>query len=212
MIRNELKKYIEKDILGFYNKNDKGHDIHHVESTLQYALQLADLYNIDRELVQISVYYHDIACWIDRKNHHMLASKIVKQDEMLISYLGQNKVNEIALAIEQHRSKIKCTTLLSKILSDADKADACRLDRMIYRAWYYGKHYFPESSNEKFLLERCHKVQNKRYGDKAYFKFELPETLDIVEEDLTFSKKCLSDFENLFKPYARILIKQGVLK
>lgn len=212
MINKELKEYIDVIIMKNYEFNDKGHDIYHVNSVLQYAEAIAKNYpEINKDNLYIAVIYHDVCCHIDRKYHNELAYEFVKNDQMLRKFLSEEDIEEIAIAVLEHRSKTPSTTLMSKILSDADKADACRLDRMIYRAWYYGKYYFPGTPEEE-LIVRCHKTQNKRYGKNAYFRFNLPDTVNIVKEDLEFSKKCLEDYENLFLPYTHNLIKQGVLK
>lgn len=212
MINKKIDKHIKENIIPQYKLNDKGHDIHHIQSVLSYAMEISKEYpEVNTELVKLAVIYHDVGCHIDRKNHHVVSANIILNDEILNKYLTEEQISELYTAVIEHRSKCECTTTLSKILSDADKADACRLDRMIYRAWYYGRYYFPETKEEDLIL-RCHKTQNKRYGKNAYFQFNLPETIRIIKKDLEFSRKCLDNYKELFLPYTYKLINQGVLK
>jgi uncharacterized protein len=212
MIKNvKLREYLETEIVKYYNRNDKGHDINHLKAVINYAERINLILGnpIDNDMLMTAIYFHDVACGINRSEHNYFASIMVKNNKVLKEVFTKEQIELIAKACYEHRSKLEKTTLLSRIVSDADKADACRIDRMIYRAWYYGRKYYPETVQDD-LIVRCHSVQNKKYGKNSYFNFELEETKYIVKDDLIVSRKILDDYE-LFESYARKMINEGIL-
>lgn len=212
MIKNKkLKKHLEGTIRNLYQNNDKGHDVYHLEAVLNYADRINSVIEtpVDNDMLMTAVYFHDAACSFNRHEHNFFAKVMVINDRVLKEIFTEEQINEIAQACYEHRSKLKKTSMLSVVLSDADKADACRIDRMIYRAWYYGRNYFPDTTQDD-LIVRCHNAQNKRYGKNAFFKFALKESYLIVKDDLIVSRKMLEDYE-LFEAYTRKMINEGIL-
>ena len=70
MINQELKKYIEENILPTYEKNDKGHNLEHINYVTNRSLKFANnIKDINYDMVYTIASYHDIAHHIDAKNH-----------------------------------------------------------------------------------------------------------------------------------------------
>ncbi len=74
-VNNELKKYIEEKILPEYELNDGGHNSEHVKYVLKRAFELADIYEINYDVLYTCVCFHDVSCHIDRKNHEVLSAQ-----------------------------------------------------------------------------------------------------------------------------------------
>lgn len=213
MKNKELQKYLETYIRPFYDLNDKGHDRNHLDAVLYYAREINNKLDkpVDNDLLLTAVYFHDIGTSIDRANHNVIARDIVLRSEILREYFTEDEIELISIAVYEHRSKIEKSTLVSKILSDADKSDVCAIDRMIYRAWYFGLTHFPEITDTEERILKCHNSQLKKYGKNA-FRFQLDESYDMIKKELKFTRKCLDDYEGLFLPYVKTMIKQGILK
>ncbi|MBQ2946618.1 MAG: hypothetical protein IJE04_02035 [Bacilli bacterium] len=122
-VDNKLKEYINNKILPEYDLNDEGHNKNHIEFVLKRALELSKNYDINYNILYVSVSFHDIACHINREEHEVLSANIAYKDEFLNKFFNKEELTIIKEAIEDHRAssdKIP-RNIYGKILSSADR-------------------------------------------------------------------------------------------
>ena len=90
MIKRQLKKYIEDKIFPSYSKNDKGHNLEHINYVIKRSLKFAkDIPDIDINMVYVIASYHDIGHHIDSKNHEIVSADIMSKDEELKDFFNE---------------------------------------------------------------------------------------------------------------------------
>jgi uncharacterized protein len=112
----KIRKIVER-------KFDKEHWQLHMLPMIEDALQLAKIYKVDKNLVELAALMHDIGLTknVDIKNHQLvgipMAVKILKEFKY-----DSETIKEISHCIESHRSSKgpKPKTLLAKIIANAD--------------------------------------------------------------------------------------------
>jgi len=175
----DLKRYIEANIFPQYQKNDKGHDLDHInyviERSLKFAKTVAD---IDINMVYASASYHDIGHHIDAKNHEKVSADILLGDKGIDSFFTKEQIKIMADAVYDHRASLEYEprTVYGKILSSADR----NVDLMLplIRTYEYRKNHNQGDELEKTIEESRIHILNK-FGKKGYAKekmyFEDPE-------------------------------------
>lgn len=184
-----LKEYIEKNILSVYNLNDKGHNQNHIEFVLKRAFEISKKYNINYNILYVSVCFHDIACHINRDLHEKLSAKIAFEDKFLNNYFNKEDMNIIKEAIEDHRASSNNIprNLYGKILSSADR-------KVSIKDYFVASLFFGESDislvdmNEAINKSYDHAI--KKFGKDGYA------TNKFYVEDKKY-KKFLDDLQHL---------------
>ena len=122
-IDNTLKEYINDKILPKYDLNDKGHNKNHIEYVLRRALEISKGCSIDYNKLYTCVYFHDIACHINREEHEILSADIAYKDAFLNNFFSNNEMVIIKEAIEDHRASSNRIprNIYGKILSSSDR-------------------------------------------------------------------------------------------
>lgn len=200
-VRVDLTKW-EKMYAGF----DAGHNMHHIKTVRDFAVQLAKKYCPDKiELVYVAATLHDIGLSQERANHEVHGAKIVSEDPELGKAYGKEELIEIVEAVREHRASTgNPNGIVAKIVSDADKISDSTEDR-VRRAYKYGLEKFPELDHQA-QIERAAKHLSKKFGKggtgtRLYFEEStkrLKETTDPIvtateNEDWTFFDKILQD-------------------
>ena len=93
----------------------------HVTPVLINAMKLAEVLKADKEVVEISVYLHDIARISGKpKDHHIEGAKMAEEILTKLNY-PKPLIEKVKYCILNHGSSFKeCKTLESKILLSAD--------------------------------------------------------------------------------------------
>lgn len=124
-LRDKVKNYFDKDA--------SGHNIDHLERTLNYALYLQSKEGGDIVVVAVSAFIHDIHRILESEQKRFVSPKeslpVVESflDDLNIT---REQKQHILFAIEHHeeysfgRDGVNVTDIESKILQDADNLDA----------------------------------------------------------------------------------------
>lgn len=122
-VDSNLKQYINDNIVPEYSLNDKGHNINHIEFVLKRALEIAKNYDINYDILYVCIYFHDIACHINRELHEKLSAEKAYNDSFLNNFFDNNELSIINEAIEDHRASTNNIprNIYGKILSSADR-------------------------------------------------------------------------------------------
>lgn len=204
MVNENLKKYIEQEILPEYNLNDKGHNIEHIDFVLNRAYELAQNYTLDYNMLYVIVCFHDIACHINRDEHEMLSAKRMYNDENLKRYFDDEQLIIMKEAIEDHRASLEYIprNIYGKILSSADRK--IDVDGYLKASMGFSIKKNVELSDEE-VIEESYQFAIKKFGtngyartkmyvdDKKYTSFlnELQNLIEHKEEYIKRAKKIL---------------------
>lgn len=201
-INEKLKKYIEENIFPEYNKNDKGHDIEHINYVIERSLKFAEtVENINYDIVYTVSAYHDIGHHIDAKNHEKVSAEIFLKDQKIKSFFTEDQIKIIAEAIEDHRSSLEYEprSVYGKIVSTADKNTS--IDDVLKRTYSYYKKHKPDASLEEIIEDsRLHLIDKfgengyankKMYFDDKEFKQFLKDIIYYTENKEIFKKRYL---------------------
>lgn len=201
-MEKELKDYIKNEIKTKYKAFDKGHNIAHfnfvTKNCIEYGKELIKQgHDIDLDVAWIVGAFHDIGILDGREGHARKSAEYVKKDKMLKKYYGENTINLIAEAVEDHSSHLSYEprSIYGKIVADADRNNTIYL--IFSRPIKYGL------KNEKYLDRQGHInrtydfVQNK-FGRNGYVKYwlDIPHTTKQQKELFA-----LLDDEKLCKNY-----------
>lgn len=185
-VDTKLKEYIEEFVFPQYNKNEKGHDIEHIEYVIRRSFELIkqNELEVDNNIAYVVAAYHDIGHHIDRKKHEIISAEIMSKDERLKQFFTEQELLIIKEAIEDHRasSEHEPRSIYGKIVSSADRNNT--VEQCLERSYYFGKKLNPESTDRE-LYERAYEHINLKFGINGYAKFFLKdEEYDRFLEDI----------------------------
>ena len=169
MVDKSLKNYIETNILPLYDGFDAAHQRNHVDMVIEQSLAIAADLNVDTDMVYAIAAYHDTGLTADRKTHHLVSGKIVREDMRLRSWFGEDEIETMAQACEDHRasSDHEPRSIYGKIVAEADRfIDS---DTIILRTVQYGLANYPELDKEGHWLRTLDHLHEK-YAKGGYLR------------------------------------------
>ena len=186
MINEELINYIKENIFPSYEKNDLGHNIKHIKYVIERSLKFAKtIEDINYDMVYTIAAYHDIAHYIDAKNHEKISAIMLMADDNLKRFFTDEQIKIMAEAIYDHRGSLKGTprSIYGKIVSSADRNTS--IEEPLQRTYWYRLEHSPESTIEEIIEEsRQHLI--KKFGNKGYatdhMYFDDPDYKTFLEE------------------------------
>ncbi len=172
---DEIRDFVEREIVPRYDSFDAGHDRNHVQTVISQALSLAQYYpEVDHCLLLIAAAYHDLGLINGRENHHIDSARIVREDLRLRQWFSEDEINTIADAAEDHRasSDHEPRTIYGRIVAEADRI--IDSNTIVRRALQYGMKHYPgldRESQYQRLLEHMH----EKYDYGGYLKLWIPQ-------------------------------------
>ena len=169
-LNNELKKYIENNILPIYEKNDKGHSLLHIKYVIERCFLFADQFSsINMDMLYTIAAFHDVAHYIDKSRHETLSAEIFFKDEVMKCFFTEDERVVIKQAIEDHRASADSEprSIYGKIISSADRSTD--IEDFLRRTHAYTMKHFEGISKED-IIERGYFHTNEKYGAKGYAK------------------------------------------
>lgn len=171
-LNNELKKYIESNIFPQYNKNEKGHQIDHINYVISRCFELCESKDIDINMLFTIAAYHDIGYHIDSKNHEIISAQIMYEDKKLKDFFNEKQLKIMKEAIEDHRASLdrKPRNIYGELVSSADRNIS--VDESLKRIYFYSIEHFKELDEEE-TIEECYNHALKKFGEDGYASFFL---------------------------------------
>ncbi len=172
-ITQELKEYIEENVLCEYEGYEKSHDITHIRTVIANAMELIEDLDVNTDMVYCICAYHDIGIRYGRDDHHLTSAKWMYEDEYLKNFFTDEERMTMKEAIEDHRASAKDAprSVYGRIIAEADR-DIDPL-RIIERCVLYESSHHPGSS-KKEALELVLKHLNEKYSEHGYLKLWMP--------------------------------------
>lgn len=170
ILNNELKMYIENNIFPKYERNEKGHQIDHINYVINRCFELCK--NKDINMLYTIAAYHDIGHYIDSKNHERISAQIMYEDKNLRNFFDEQQLKIMKEAIEDHRASLdrEPRSIYGKLISSADRN--IDVDESLRRIYFYSIEHFSELSEEE-TIEECYNHTLKKFGNDGYANFFL---------------------------------------
>lgn len=171
----QIRDFIEREIVPLYDKFDAGHDRNHVEMVMSGALGLAQYYpEVDHCILLVAAAYHDLGLVNGRDHHHTDSALILREDERLRQWFSDEEINTIADAAEDHRasSDHEPRTIYGRIVAEADRI--IDSETIVRRALQYGMKHEPNLDREgQYQRLMAHMQEKYNYG--GYLKLWIPQ-------------------------------------
>lgn len=185
----ELQKYVETVILPQYQSFDSAHQVDHARMVIEQSLRLATTVSnssryvnddgsktlISTNMMYAIAAYHDLGLQEDRKTHHLVSGRIVREDKRLKEWFSAQQIETIAQAVEDHRasSNHEPRSIYGKIVAEADRL--IDTDTVLNRTIQYGFKHYPEYSKENHI-QRALDHLDEKYAEGGYLKLWIPES------------------------------------
>ena len=180
-MRQGLEAYVEAEIIPRYRHFDKAHQEDHARCVIKQALELAQYYDVDTDIVYAAAAYHDTGLAVDRATHHLESGKIIRGDERLKEWFTADEIELIAEAAEDHRASAKTAPrgIYGRLIAEADRL----IDPMtiIRRTIQFGLSHYPELPPEGHWERTLEHLQEK-YGDGGYLHLRLEELRKLIRK------------------------------
>lgn len=203
MKKESLRNYIETKILPLYDKFDAAHQRNHADMVIEQSLQIAAGLDVDMDMVYAIAAYHDIGLMEDRKTHHIVSGKILREDMCLRDWFCDEQIEVMAQACEDHRasSDHEPRSIYGKIVAEADRfIDS---DTIIRRTVQYGLANYPELDKDghwQRALDHLH----EKYADGGYLRLWFDNSpnvarLNALREIITDEPLLRKKFEYIYE-------------
>lgn len=168
-VSQDLRQYIEKNILPRYDNFDKAHQQDHVRTVISQSMELAENLDVNIDMVYAVAAYHDTGLCQDREHHHEASARIIREDRNLRKWFTEEQISVMAEAAEDHRasSDHEPRSIYGRIVAEADRC----IDPMtiIQRTVQFGLDHYPELSREEHYRRMVAHLHEK-YGRSGYLK------------------------------------------
>ena len=207
-MNQNLKEYVESEIIPRYSAFDKAHREDHARSVISEALRLSAFYDVDEDMVYAAAAFHDTGLVEGRETHHLASGKIIREDPRLPEWFTPDQIEMIAQAAEDHRASGTSSprSIYGKIIAEADR-DIIPL-KILQRTVQFGMEHYPQLDREahwRRFLEHLH----EKYYYGGYLKLYIPESRNAVSlEEL---RRMIDDEVSLRKTFDA-LFDQEIIK
>ena len=201
MIKDTLVAYIEENILPNYKNFDSAHDVSHVKQVIKNSLEMAEEYDLDRNIIYAAAAYHDMGLKVERAKHEVYSKDIMLNDKNLDRFFTSEEKEIIAEAILTHRAsnKREPVTLYGKVIADAD--NDLDPERIIERMVLYSIGHYPDFKKAEHLV-RCYDHAIEKYSEHGYLRLWLDSKAN--KDNLSKVREIIADkdlFEQKFSHY-----------
>ena len=170
----EIREFLEREIVPLYDNFDAGHGRDHVHTVMSQSLSLASHYpEVDTCLLLTAAAYHDLGLEQGRELHHIHSAAIIRNDKRLSQWFDEDEINIIAEAAEDHRASNghEPRTIYGRIVAEADRI--IDSETIVRRALQYGMSHEPGLDRES----RYHRLMDhmlEKYAEGGYLKLWIP--------------------------------------
>jgi putative nucleotidyltransferase with HDIG domain len=126
-MRKEFRNSIKEAKKLMRKIKDPAHNLNHSKSVVRTTLKIARHYNVDKDLIELSAWWHDVGR-IKSEKHEKLSAQMSSN---YLKKLGVEKetCKKVYDSIIFHKWSMKPKTMEGKIIRDADKLDFISIKR-----------------------------------------------------------------------------------
>lgn len=170
-----LETFIEQEIIPRYAAFDKAHREDHACSVIRQSMSILPFYDVDASMVYAIAAYHDLGLEEDRKTHHLVSGRIVREDARLKAWFADGQIETMAQAVEDHRasSDHEPRSIYGKIVAEADRL--IDTDTILRRTIQFGFRHYPALDKEAHI-QRALDHLDEKYAEGGYLKLWIPES------------------------------------
>lgn len=200
MLREEIKTYIESEILPRYDGFDAAHRRDHADMVISRSVELAERLGARVDMAYVIAAYHDTGLAVGRDVHHTESKRILLEDSALRNWFTTEQIAIMADAVEDHRasSKQPPRTLYGRIVAEADRLIEPRT--ILRRTVQFTLTHHPELDREEGY-ERLVEHMREKYDYGGYLRLWIEESDNA--QRLEELRKIIAD-----KPLLRRLYKE----
>ncbi len=205
-VNAKLLSYIVQNIFPEYAKNEKAHNLDHINQVIERSFKIMEQNNLDLDnnMVFTIAAYHDIAHHIDSKNHEKLSAEYLLNDSNLKEFFTDEQIKIMSEAVYDHRASMEGDprSTYGKLVSSADRNNT--VNQCLKRSYYYGKKLDPNATDEE-LFKRAYGVLKSKFGEGGYAKFYFKD--EEYENFLKEIRELLQDEEKFCKAQKEYIAK-----
>lgn len=201
MIREELKAYIEREILSRYDGFDAAHRRDHADVVVCRSVELAEGLGADVEMAYVIAAYHDTGLAVGREVHHTESKRILLEDSALRRWFAEEDIATMGDAVEDHRasSKQPPRTIYGRIVAEADRLIEPRT--ILRRTVQFTLTHHPDLDKEEGYARLVEHMREKYdYGGYLRLWIEESDNAQRLEE----LRRIIADKETLRRLYEEI--------
>lgn len=201
MIREELKAYIEREILSRYDGFDAAHHRDHADVVVSRSVELAERLGADVEMAYVIAAYHDTGLAVGREVHHTESKRILLEDSALRRWFAEEDIATMGDAVEDHRasSKQPPRTIYGRIVAEADRLIEPRT--ILRRTVQFTLTHHPDLDKEEGYARLVEHMREKYdYGGYLRLWIEESDNAQRLEE----LRRIIADKETLRRLYEEI--------
>ena len=201
MIREEIRAYIESEILPRYDGFDAAHRRDHADVVVSRSVELAQRLGADVEMAYVIAAYHDTGLAVGRDVHHTESKRILLTDSELRRWFSEEDIATMGDAVEDHRasSKQPPRTIYGRIVAEADRLIVSH--SIIRRTVQFTLTHHPELDMEQGY-ERLLEHMREKYDYGGYLKLWIEEADNA--QRLEELRKIIADKPTLRRLYETI--------
>lgn len=169
MILEELRAYIEQEILPRYDHFDAAHRRDHATLVIRQSMELSRKLGTNEAMCYTIAAYHDTGLSEGRETHHIVSGHILRKDKSLRKWFSEEEIETMAQAAEDHRasSKTPPRSIYGRIVAEADRF--IDPQKIIERTIQYGLDHYPALGREEHWQRTLEHLKEK-YGEGGYLK------------------------------------------
>lgn len=177
-MNEELKQYIDKNILPKYDDNIGGHGIDHIKTVIDRCFEIIKEFDldVDESMIYTIAAFHDIGYKQNPDEHEEVSSEIFLKDDNMKNFFTEEQIKLMAEAIVDHRASLEyeARSIYGKIVSSADRETSVR--NMLERSFLYqaDKHK-EEMPTVEQVINYSYKKLSSKYGKGGYAKMYYPD-------------------------------------
>ena len=201
MIREEIRAYIESEILSRYDGFDAAHRRDHADVVVSRSVELAQRLGVDVEMAYVIAAYHDTGLAVGRDVHHTESKRILLADSELKRWFSEENIATMGDAVEDHRasSKQPPRTIYGRIVAEADRLIVPH--SIIRRTVQFTLTHHPDLDMEQGY-ERLLEHMREKYDYGGYLKLWIEESENA--QRLEELRKIIADKPTLRRLYETI--------
>ncbi len=175
VVDDDLRRYVETEILPRYDGFDKAHGTDHAMQVIAQSMDIARNYDVNAAMVYTVAAYHDTGLCEGRERHHTASAKILRADKTLRRWFDEGEIATMCEAVEDHRASAEREprSIYGRIVAEADRC--LDTETVIRRTIRYGIDHNPDFDRTQHF-DRCMAHIAEKYGEGGYLKLWIPES------------------------------------